>query len=75
MKKILSILIIFLLSILFNGCYSYKKSYSQKRGLMMLDRTEQPTNSRFNSSDEIKKKRKTYKKYKKRNKNRRKNRR
>lgn len=62
------ILIIFLSLILLSCGSSYKSSYEERRGYMLLDTHELPRNRRLTSGKEIRNKRKTYKKFKKRNK-------
>ena len=49
---------------LFSSCETYKHSYNERRNLMILKNYEQPRNKKFNSKEEVKKKRKTYRKFK-----------
>jgi hypothetical protein len=61
MKKIVFLLVVVILC----GCSSSSKGYSEKRGLMILDNTEQPRNAKFHSSSQAKKKKQTRRKLKK----------
>jgi hypothetical protein len=41
------------------GCASSSKGYAEKRGLMILDNTDQPKNAKFHSSKLAQRKKKT----------------
>lgn len=65
MKKILIFIGIFLFILIGSSCSSSKKSYSEKRGLMLLDNTQLDRNKAYYSKHNKKTKNKAYKKYKK----------
>jgi len=66
MKKLYLIIIIILAILLCSCGETYHHSYSQRKGFMLLKSTEQKANSKYNSSKEINKKKRTYKKLHKR---------
>ena len=59
-------MIVFFLTL--SNCAPTKKTYSQKRGYLLLDITETPVNKKYYSDHNTKTKRKTYRKFKKKKK-------
>lgn len=69
MKSKYFILLIFIsITLIFSlySCETYRHSYSERKGLMLLKTTEFPNNRKFNSRSEITKKKRTYRKLHKR---------
>jgi hypothetical protein len=63
MKKILFLIIIILIG--FSSCSAYKKSYSERKGFMLLKKYEQPRNKKMTDKKYQHKIKKSQKKYKK----------
>ena len=61
-KLIISVLILLLLEVALAGCASKKKSYSEMRGLMLLENTQLGRNKGYYSKHKAKKVNKNYKK-------------
>jgi hypothetical protein len=61
-KLIISVLILLLLAGALTGCASKKKSYSEMRGLMLLENTQLGRNKGYYSKHKAKKINKNYKK-------------
>lgn len=55
--------ILIFLFIIFCSCETYKHSYSEKRGLMLLKTQEQPRNKKFNENKYRNNIKKSYRKY------------
>ena len=61
-KLFMTLLILLLLASAFAGCASKKKSYNEKRGLMLLESTQLGRNKGYYSKHKAKKIDKNYKK-------------
>ena len=67
-KLFISVIVVLLLDVAFAGCAAKKKSYSEKRGLMLLENTQLGRNKGYYSKHRAKQIDKNYKKIQKKRK-------